>query len=330
MSEDFVAPHFQLSKIDQLVILLEIMKWPANKPFAFTVFDDTDGATLANIRPLYSSLADLGFRTTKSVWPLKGSIPDRNEGETCEDVPYKDWLLHLREQGFEIGYHMASWQTSPREKTVLALKRFEELFGESPRTMANHSQCEENIYWGSDRLTGIRKTVYDAVTLGRYRNRYRGHIDGDPLFWGDLCRDKIKYVRGFTFPEINTLNACPIMPYHDPLRPYVNLWFSSSESPTVTSFNQLLCEANQDRLESESGACIVYTHFGAGFCTNGRLNPRFIELMKRLSEKGGWYVPVSDLLNYISESRGTGYISNCERARLEWRWLRYKLRKGRS
>ena len=310
--------------------MLNTTKWPANKSFAFTIFDDTDGATLENVSPVYALLADLGFRTTKSVWPLKGTVPDVNEGETCEDEPYRDWLLQLREQGFEIGYHMATWHTSPREKTLEALRYFEESFGESPRTMANHSRCEENLYWGPDRLTGIRKAIYNAVTLGRYRNRYRGHIDGDPLFWGDLCRDKIKYVRSFTFPEINTLKACPAMPYHDPLRPYANLWFGSSEGPTVTTFNQLLCEANMDRLEAESGACIVYTHFGVGFCPDGALNPRFVELMKRLAAKDGWFVPVTELLDYLLKLRGSIDISSRERARLEWRWLRHKLKKGRS
>jgi hypothetical protein len=196
--------------------------------------------------------------------------------------------------------------------------------------MANHSRCEENIYWGPDRLTGTRKAVYNAATLGRYRGRYRGHIEGDPLFWGDLCRDKIKYVRGFTFPEVNTLKVCPAMPYHDPLRPYVNLWFGASEGPNLTTFNQLLCEANQDRLAAESGACIVYTHFGAGFCTNGELNPRFVQLMKRLAEKGGWFVPVKDLLDYLLGSRGRCTILDHDRAKMEWRWLRHKLLKGRS
>ena len=36
------------------------MLWPDGKRFAFTVFDDTDRATLDNVREVYALLADLG------------------------------------------------------------------------------------------------------------------------------------------------------------------------------------------------------------------------------------------------------------------------------
>jgi len=306
------------------------MKWPDNKQFAFTIFDDTDNATLANIGPVYSFLTDIGFRITKSVWPLEGVEPHPTAGETCENPAYLEFLHDLRRRGHEIGYHMATWHTSERARTTHALERFEKLFGESPRIMANHSRNLENLYWGPDRLSGLRKFVYNAVTLGRYRNRFRGHCEGDPLFWGDLCRDKITYVRGFVYPEINTLKACPCMPYHDELRPFVRYWYASSEAATIISFNDLLSEANQDRLESERGASIVYTHFGAGFCINGEIDPRFKELMTRLAKKNGWFVPVTQLLDYL-KGPGTGHvISNRERSELEWKWLKTKLLKGRS
>ena len=51
--------------------------WPDDRRFAFTIFDDTDNATLANIVPVYDLLAELGFRTTKSVWLLDGAEPHR-------------------------------------------------------------------------------------------------------------------------------------------------------------------------------------------------------------------------------------------------------------
>jgi hypothetical protein len=58
--------------------------WPEGKRFAFTVFDDTDGMTMLNGPPIYDFLADLGFLTTKSVWPIqvKGASPQM-VGATC-------------------------------------------------------------------------------------------------------------------------------------------------------------------------------------------------------------------------------------------------------
>jgi hypothetical protein len=306
------------------------MNWPHNKSFAFTIFDDTDNATLANVGPVYSFLTDLGFRITKSVWPLEGTTPNPTAGETCENPRYLEFIHDVSMRGHEIGYHMATWHSSDRDRTILALKRFEELFGKPPHSMANHSQNAENLYWGADRLTGIRKLIYNAVTLGKHANTFRGHVEGDPLFWGDLCREKITYVRSFVYPEINTLDVCPFMPYHDERRPYVRYWFASSEGATITSFNNLLFEANQDRLESEGGACIVYTHLGAGFCVDGVVNERFKALMTRLSKKNGWFAPVSTILDHLRNTNGHHTITPSERSRLEWRWLLNKLISGRS
>jgi len=116
------------------------------------------------------------------------------------------------------------------------------------------------------------------------------------------------------------------MPYHDPERPFVNYWFASSEGANVASFNERIAEANQDRLEEEEGACIMYTHFGLGFCEDGRLNPRFRRLMERLARKRGWFVPVATLLDHLLATRGRVEISAAQRTALEWRWLRHKLR----
>ena len=304
--------------------------WPDGKRFAFTVFDDTDLSTMENVPPVYALLRDLGLRTTKSVWPLRGTRSGDAEGAVCEDQPYLAWVQSLQGDGFEIGYHMATYHTSQRESTIKALDGFEELFGAPPLTMANHAGCEENIYWGPARLTGVNRLLYNAITIGRYRNRFRGHVQGDPLFWGDICRDKIQYVRNFIFPSINTLGQCPFMPYHDTQRPYVNYWFASSEGPDVDSFNTLLREENQDRLEREGGACIVYTHFGAGFWQHGSLNRRFRELTQRLARKNGWFVPVATLLGWLLAQRGRVVITAKQRNRLERAWLSFKLRRGTS
>lgn len=302
--------------------------WPDGKVFAFTVFDDTDLATLENIVPVYALLEECGLRTTKSVWPLSGSQESTWCGTTCEDSEYRNWLLQVRDHGFEIGYHMATHHSSVREQSIRGLNRFAEIFSDFPKVMANHSACRENIYWGDSRLTGLHASIYNLLTRYRFKGRYRGHLDGDKFFWGDVCKERVKYVRGFVFPEINTLKACPIMPYHDPQRPYVNYWYASSEGSEVKSFSRCISEENQDRLEQEGGACIMYTHFAVGFVEHGQIDSRFSSLIKRLSRKNGWFVPVSVLLDYLLNTNGRHVITDRERKRLERRWLWHKLRVG--
>jgi len=302
--------------------------WPDNKRFAFTVFDDTDSQTRANGEPVYRLLAELGFRTTKSVWPVAPLGTPSDHGSTCADPDYRAWVQQLSGRGFEIGFHMATSHTSPREVTLGALERFAEYFGRYPRTMANHYFSEEDIYFGDARLSGVNRTAYNLLTRFRNRGRYRGHVEGDPLFWGDVCRDKIRYVRNFAFAEINTLAACPWMPYHDPERPYVNRWFASTDGATVEPFVARISEAAQDRLEAEGGCCIMYTHFGLGYFEHGALHSRFVELMKRLSRRNGWFVPVAPLLDYLEENRGPVVLKPEDRNRLERRWLWHKMRYG--
>ncbi len=306
------------------------MIWPDGKQFAFTVFDDTDLATLDNVPPVYDFLRDLGFRTTKSIWPIRGPATGAIGGSTCEDSDYLAWLYRLRDSGFEIGYHMASNTSSTRENAIQGLGRFREFFGEYPTVMANHSRNRENIYWGSSRLSGANRVLYNIATAFRYIRSSRGHVEGDPHFWGDHCKEKIKYCRSFVFPEINALRVCPTLPYHDADRPFVNYWFPSCEGPTVESFVERISEQNQDRLEAEYGACIMYTHFACGFYKNGQLDPRFRALMQRLSRRNGWFVPVSTLLDYLLSQQIGHTLTASARSRLERQWLWLKLRKGTS
>jgi len=308
---------------------LPSVQWPHGKRFAFTVFDDPDGQTLRHGRIVYDFLADLGFRTTKGVWPLSGPRPS-DDGQTCDEPAYRDWVQCLRHRGFEIGFHNATFDTSDREQTARGLERFASLFGGYPRAMANHYACRESIYWRADRLTGLRRWTYQTLAPWRMSWAASGHVPGHPNFWGDLCKAHIQYVRNFVYSDVNTLRACPLMPYHDPLRPYVNYWFASSDGANVKRFTTRLSEENQDRLEAEGGACIMYAHFGHGFAENGKLNPRFRQLMERLHKRGGWFVPVSELLDHLLSQRTSPVITDEQRADLEWRWLLCKIVSGSS
>jgi hypothetical protein len=306
-----------------------INPWPEGKQFAFTVFDDTDCATLGNVKGVYDFLADCGFRTTKSVWVVEGDpARGKHAGQTCADPDYLRWLLEMQAKGFEIGFHNGTWHSLGRDDVCAALDKFAELFGHDPAVAANHTGVIDSIYWGDARLTGWRKPLYNLLTGFQNLGKYRGHVEGDPHFWGDLCNARVKYFRNFVFRDINTLKVCPLMPYHDPRRPYVNHWFASSDGADCKKFEECVSEEAQDRLEQAGGACIMYTHFAAGFLDAGRLARRFRSLMERLAKKGGWFVPVGELLDRLSQSGGRRDISDSQRRRLECKWLWEKIRIG--
>lgn len=303
---------------------------PAGYDFAFSVFDDPDAQTLREGRMVYDFLRDLGFRTTKGVWPVRGSGQPSDRGGTCDEPDYRDWVLSLCAQGFEAGYHNTTLHTSAREATAQGLDRFRSLFGHDPLVMAQHFNCEENVYWGDARLTGWRRAVYNLAHRGRYRGRFRGHLPGDPLFWGDLCRERVGYVRSFVFPGINTLRRCPWMPYHDPSKPHVRAWFASSEGSNVRRFVQTLSEAAQEELCEQRGTCIMYAHFGHGFVEGKSLHAGFRRVMTALASRRGWFVPVGTILRHLEASHGLHVLKPSERVTLERRWLLPKLLSGTS
>ncbi len=274
---------------------------------------------------VYGLLRDLGIFTTKGIWPNIPHEQASDPGETCASEEYIRLLREMQAAGFEIGYHNATSHTSDRAHTLAGLDRFRDLFGHDPVTMSNHFYSRESIYFGDARLTGMHRTLYRLMR----RNPSLGHVPGQNLFWGDLCRERVRYVRNFIFGDINTLRLCPLMPYHDPLRPFVKYWYCSSEGANVDAANRTLTEAAQDRLEEEGGACILYSHFGHGFATeDGQIDPRFRELITRLSRKNGWFVPVGTLLDFLRERQGHREIRRSERAALERRWLVHKARFG--
>jgi hypothetical protein len=308
------------------------ISWPHGHKFAFTMIDDTDGATVEKVKPVYDLLASLGMRITKSVWIFDGEGPHTIHGCSCEQKEYLKWVLSLQAQDFEIGLHNAAPTTSPRRRTYLALDRFCGLFGDRKIIHCNHSRCLENIYWGDMRLSSWRRTLYNLITRlsGRDRRVFRGHIEGDPLFWGDLCQERVNYVRNFIFNDLNTLAICPEMPYHDPAKPFVNFWFASAEGSTLTSFLKNFTTQNLGRLVEEGGLCIAYIHAAAGFAHHGEVNAEFRKRLEYIASEDGWFAPVSEVLDYLRNGANCASrtISTVRLRQLEIRWLTSKILHG--
>jgi hypothetical protein len=305
-------------------------RYPTNKSFSFTIFDDTDLSNLQNVQTVYKFISDLGFRTTKSVFTLESNKPHfkNNKSTTLQDKDYLNLILNLKKEGFEIASHLVWADSSDRKKTQKGFEEFKKLIGEYPKSLTNHLNNKDGIYFGDARVSGTIRLFYNLVTLLKNFKKFEGHNPDSKYFWADLCKEHIKYVRNFVYNDINTLKACPYMPYHDPSRSFVNYWFASSDGFDVKTFCDCISEENQDRLEAEGGACIIYTHFASGFEKNGVLNPRFKYLMERLSKKNGWFVPVSTLLDYLLEQKSNSIISDENRKKLELKWFKEKLFKG--
>jgi hypothetical protein len=300
------------------------LEYPGGKRFAFTIIDDTDVATVENVAPVYSLLEDLGLRITKTVWPLACPEGSRNfsTSQTLEDPDYRRFVVDLQRRGFEIASHGATMESSVRDRTLAGFERLRETFGCYPRIHANHAFNRENLYWGGQRIDRpIVKRMYDrfnAVPQGHYQ----GHVEGSRYWWGDFCERHIEYVRNLTFAEINLARVNPSMPYYDPQRALVRWWFSAADAGDCAEFNDLLRPENQERLEHERGFCVVATHLGKRFSTNGEVHPMTRERLEMLAARPGWFPTLGELLDWLRARRTTDTLPAREWRTMQWRWSR--------
>ncbi|MFN8486155.1 MAG: hypothetical protein U0350_01105 [Caldilineaceae bacterium] len=306
--------------------------WPNGHKFALTIFDDTDWATVANVKPMYDLLTALGMRTTKSTWLFDESENPTNQGLTCEDPAYRAWLLHLQAQGFEIALHNIAAGTSKRSRIHQGLDTYRTLFECENAAYSNHVGCLDNIYWGQYRVSAWRRKLYNLLTQGQNQYMSFGHKRLSPYFWGDLCQHYIRYVRNFVFNELNALAICPEMPYHDPRRFFVNYWFISTDAGKVENFLKRFTKENIDQLVQQGGLCIAYVHFARGFVQDDQVHPRVRKSLEYIAAQNGWFAPVSTVLDFLRNGQTLAERTiRPERLRqLETHWLWNKVLYGPS
>jgi hypothetical protein len=304
------------------------MLFPDGKRFAFSILDDTDDSTLQNVKEAYNKLREYGFRTTKTVWALDCPEGSRHffAAETLQDQAYLDFVHDLIDDGFELAFHGATMESSRRERTIRALEFLKKEFGHYPKLFCNHGQNRENIYWGCKRFQIAPLRLLFRLAAREPPHYYAGESEESEYFWGDLCKQYIKYVRNFTFYRLNMLEVNPEMPYRLPSTKYVNYWFSSADAEDVHEFNRLLSYEALDKLDQDGGVCIISTHLGKGFVKDGKLNPDTENILKYLAKRPGWFVPVTTILDYLLRKRATGNELSCLRKlQLECRFVMGKI-----
>ena len=294
------------------------IKWPKNKKFAFTIVDDTDNGTVENIKPVYDFLYSKGILTTKTVWVYPSR--DHFDGGCLLDNDYLNFILDLKDKGYEIGLHNVGSGRFSREEILKGINLFYEKLGFYPNVQINHASNPDNIYWGNERYQFFLRNIFKL--LYRDKRKYYGSDIDSSHFWGDICKEKVHYIRNHTFNNINTLKIDPLMPYVDRAKEkFSNYWFSSADGHTVKEFNSLLREDNIDKLENEGGACIVYTHFASNFVDNqGQLDQEFVKNIEYLSTKDGWFVPASTILDYLLNQKKEVYAPKSYLMKLDFRW----------
>lgn len=293
------------------------VEFPNGSNFAFTIFDDADNSSVVTSRPVYDFLAELGLRTTKSVWiyPPRG----RFSGQALGDPECLEMIHNLRNQGFEISLHGVGDGSFTRAEILQGIREYYSILGEHPRLHSNHSMNRDNLYWGSKRFVFPFNVAYQLASSG---NRFDGEIPESPSFWGDAAKEHIEYVRNLTFNRLNLKDVDPKMPYYVRSKSmYSNKWFSSSDGHTVDEFRDLIRPSAVRTLIREGGVSIVYTHFASGFVDGtGKIDATWADRLRLLADSGGWFVPVGELLDYLAAQQGTDDPGYLYHLRTNTRW----------
>ena len=300
------------------------MNWPKKKEFAFTIIDDTDNSNINNIKPIYDYLTSKNIKTTKTVWIYPSR--DRYTGQTLQNNNYYKFIKLLKSDGFDIQLHNVGSGNFSRTEIIKGLDEFKQKLGKYPNMHINHCSNSDNLYWGHKRFGMIlRKTM--QIIEGSKKRFYGDEINSN-YFWGDIAKEKIKFIRNRVFNGINTLKYDPKMPFREKRKIFSNYWFSSSDGHNLKQFNNLVTKSNIDKLKREKGLCIVQTHFASDFVDQqGKLDEIFKENINYLSKQNGWFVPANDILEYLLSQKKKDYVSSSYINKLDLRWLIDKIKK---
>jgi hypothetical protein len=250
----------------------------------FCVADDPDAATFEQTKAVCDFLMSRSFVITKAVWPFrpteKCGIPPTPSstlrGITLEDSAYLSYCKELHSQGFELCLHGASAGNNVRERTRDAFDFLTNHIAPS-ETFICHSKNADNIYW-EDKTTSL----FPFRTLLRWYSKHScsGEDRASPYFWGDICASRINQIRLYKTRCLNTLKRNPSMPYHDPLKPLVNAWFSA----TKRSLSDCATTAALDRLKRENGLTVLYQYlYRYADPQTVKLNKKFVQSVDRIS-----------------------------------------------
>ncbi len=302
--------------------MVKNLPYPSNAKFAFTILDDTDDTTVKNGRPVYNLLNGLGYRTTKTVWSFDTPSDNQGpyfEGETLTSAEYMEWIHKLFSQNFEIAFHNATMGSSPRQDTIRALDMLNNEFDQQIRLHCNHGQNRENLHWGVDRYHSylIRKALSFA-TKKNSNYGFEGNNPHSPYFWSDIADRRLSYMRAFTYNKLNGAQIPPGRPYLDTSKQKNILFFNTSDAPDVFAFNKLVNPASIDKLHEQNGWCIISTHLGKGFFNDNTINAEFKNTMEYMASLPGWFVPVSQLLDFLRSNLDGTEISPISRTHMEY------------
>ncbi len=259
------------------------LSWlPGSYMAAVSITDDPDNSSFPRFKAMYDFLMEINFPITRAMWvypksEYTGTPPLKIDfsAPLLSDPQCLQYCKKLQSKGFEICLHGASCGNNNRKRTLDALNFLEENI-EPSQVFICHSKNAENLYWDANTANlPIEKMLLQLYT----KNRCFGELPESQYFWGDVCREKINFIRLYRTRSVNTLAFNPSMPYHDFSKQFVNYWFSATKGYIPNLFS----ETNLDKLCEQNGASILYQYMHRYVNEDLTLSMQMRETMERVA-----------------------------------------------
>lgn len=302
------------------------MIWPKGKKAAFAIIDDTDDAVMPDIARVYDILINNGVKSTKTVWVYPVRDKHLFKGATLtSDAEYAMFVKNLVSLGFEIGLHNVGSGDFSREEILEGLEIFRNTLGFYPNIHVNHSYNKDNIYGGDKRFSFPLNLIVRYLFSGY--TGFEGEIPSSKHFWGDAHKRLIKFSRSYEIDNFNLLGTCKF-PYADSqYSDFCNQFYPTVFCPNQDMFVRKVTRQNVEKLISENGCSIVYTHLGY-YAERGGVDQGFIDSINMLSEYKSdiWFATVGEILNHLERVQGVSAITYLQKLNLQLKTLKTRFK----
>ena len=301
---------------------------PDGKRFAFTVFDDTDSATLENVRGVYALLAELGFRTTKSCWVVDGDRSKASFPATPAIVPSTGsgcWnFRHRASRSAGTGRPGTACPASrplPPWKSSSVVRLLSQ-DGRQPHGVAGGHVLGRIASFGRPfRPVPAADLRAESGKVPRPRPGRRPFL-GRPMQGADHVLPQ------FRLPGHQHVEGLPLHAVSRCGPPAGELLVCVVQRPRYSRPSTAACRRRTRigwRRREGSASC---TRTSPSDSRRRPARPALRGAHAPPGQKNGWFVPVHVVLDHLREAGGRHQITLAERSRLERKWLFEKVRIG--
>jgi hypothetical protein len=284
-----------------------VSRCPAGRRFAFTIVHDADSSYSERLRPLFDVFDELKLALTVSVfaywaeWAHDGRIwarwraaPDAARAflAPCAvplaDPSERDFYRELAARGHEIALHSPSDTSDRRARVESAFADFDAVFGHTPMVYVEHAARRK--------LDALGNQGADPTSPYYCLDLLRRHA---PWVWVDhagglTAANDDDYYR--IRPNGSPFDTAALQRYGlDKAFVRTGHWRQANGEGFLTGYSP----AHIDRLATDGGIALVYTHLDAQWLdpATRRMRQPIVERLRYLTSKAGWFAPASQILD---------------------------------